>query len=108
MLIAQHLPDDLRDRHPVYPDHRRPSFVEALRTPTMMSAAVAGTTFRPTRSYTTLWNATNSSQPPSADPASAPRRGKDRSGASRAPSPAMRGKGRPLLPAWAVDEVVEH
>ena len=36
----------------------------------------------------------NSSQPPSADPPGAP--------------PGHEGKGRPLLPAWAVDEVVEH
>jgi hypothetical protein len=32
--------------------------VVASRTPTMMSAAVAGTTFRPTRSYTTLRDVT--------------------------------------------------
>jgi hypothetical protein len=29
MLIAQHLPDDLQDRHPVLTGHRRPPFVEA-------------------------------------------------------------------------------
>ena len=29
MLIAQHLPDDLLDRHPVLTGHRRPPFVEA-------------------------------------------------------------------------------
>jgi hypothetical protein len=28
MLIAQHLPDDLGDRHPVPTGHRRPPFVE--------------------------------------------------------------------------------
>jgi hypothetical protein len=34
-------------------------FVEALRNPTTMSAAVAETTFRPTASYTTLWDVTS-------------------------------------------------
>jgi hypothetical protein len=29
VLIAQHLPDDLLDRHPVLTGHRRPPFVEA-------------------------------------------------------------------------------
>jgi transposase len=54
-------------------------------------------------------NSRNSSQPPSADPPSAPpRRGKDRSGRKRGGQPGHEGKGRPLLPAWAVDEVVEH
>jgi hypothetical protein len=53
MLVTQDLPDDLSDCHPVYPGHRRPSLVEALRTPTMMSAAVAGLpSIRPTASYT--------------------------------------------------------
>ncbi len=47
MLLAQHLPNDLQHRHPVLTGHRRPPFVEALRTPTIMSAAVAGTTSRP-------------------------------------------------------------
>jgi transposase len=51
----------------------------------------------------------NSSQPPSADPPSAPaRRGKDSSGRSQGAQPGHEGKGRPLLPAWAVDEVLEH
>ena len=51
----------------------------------------------------------NSSQPPSADPPSArPRRGKDSSGRPQGAQPGHEGKGRPLLPAWAVDEVVEH
>jgi hypothetical protein len=59
MLIAQHPPDDLLDRHPVPTGHRRPPFVEALRTPTIMSAAVTGPpSIRPTRSYTTLWDVT--------------------------------------------------
>lgn len=51
----------------------------------------------------------NSSQPPSADPPSAaPRRGKDSSGRKQGGQPGHEGKGRPLLPAWAVDEIVEH
>ncbi|MBA2238723.1 MAG: IS66 family transposase [Lysobacter sp.] len=51
----------------------------------------------------------NSSQPPSADPPSAPpRRGKDSSGRKPGGQPGHEGKGRPLLPAWAVDEVIEH
>ena len=51
----------------------------------------------------------NSSQPPSVDPPGAPpRRSKDPSGRGRGGQPGHEGKGRPLLPAWAVDEVVEH
>ena len=51
----------------------------------------------------------NSSQPPSADPPGAPpRRGEDPSGRKQGGQPGHEGKGRPLLPAWAVDEVVEH
>lgn len=51
----------------------------------------------------------NSSQPPSADPPSSPpRRGKDPSGRKQGAQPGHEGKGRPLLPAWAVDDVVEH
>jgi transposase len=51
----------------------------------------------------------NSSQPPSADPPSAaPRRGKDPSGRKPGAPPGHEGKGRPLLPAWAVDEFVDH
>jgi transposase len=50
----------------------------------------------------------NSSQPPSQDPPGAPKRGKDRSGRRPGGQPGHEGKGRPLLPAWALDEVVEH
>ena len=51
----------------------------------------------------------NSSQPPSVDPPGAPpRRAKDSSGRAQGAQPGHEGKGRPLLPAWAVDEVVEH
>jgi transposase len=50
----------------------------------------------------------NSSQPPSADGPSVPARGKDPSGRSRGAQPGHEGKGRSLLPAWAVDEVIEH
>ena len=51
----------------------------------------------------------DSSQPPSADPpGSPPRRGKDSSGRKQGAQPGHEGKGRPLLPAWAVGEVVEH
>jgi len=51
----------------------------------------------------------NSSQPPSADPPSTPPgRGKDPSGRRQGGQPGHEGKGRPLLPAWAVDEIIEH
>lgn len=50
----------------------------------------------------------NSSQPPSQDPPGAPKRGKDPSGRRPGGQPGHEGKGRPLLPAWAVDEVVDH
>jgi len=51
----------------------------------------------------------NSSQPPSADsPSAPPKRGKDPSGKKPGGQPGHEGKGRPLLPLWAVDEVVEH
>jgi transposase len=50
----------------------------------------------------------NSSAPPSSDPPSAPARSKDRSGRKRSGQDGHEGHGRPLLPAWAVDEVIEH
>ena len=50
----------------------------------------------------------NSSAPPSSDPPSAPARSKDRSGRKRGGQDGHEGHGRPLLPAWAVDEIVEH
>jgi len=51
----------------------------------------------------------NSSQPPSADPPGTPRRrGKDSAGRRQGGQPGHEGKGRPLLPAWAVDQVVDH
>jgi transposase len=54
-------------------------------------------------------NSRNSSAPPSSDPpVSTPRRGKDPSGRAQGAQPGHEGKGRPLLPAWAVDEVLEH
>jgi hypothetical protein len=45
VLIAQHLPDDLLDRHPLLTGHRPASFRRSVRPPTIMSAAVAGTAF---------------------------------------------------------------
>jgi transposase len=50
----------------------------------------------------------NSSRPPSSDPPSTPPRGKDSSGRKRGAQDGHEGHGRPLLPAWAVDEVIEH
>ncbi len=51
----------------------------------------------------------NSSSPPSVDPPSnTPKRGKDRSGRSQGAQPGHEGHGRELLPASAVDEVIEH
>ena len=50
----------------------------------------------------------NSSQPPSAGGPSAPARSKDPSGRPRGGQLGHEGKGRPFLPAWAVDEVIEH
>ena len=50
----------------------------------------------------------NSSQPPSQDRPSAPERGKDPSGRRAGAQPGHEGKGRPLLPAWVVDEVIDY
>lgn len=51
----------------------------------------------------------NSSQPPSADPPSAPpRRGEGPSGRKQGAQPGHEGRGRELLPTSAVDEVVVH
>lgn len=51
----------------------------------------------------------NSSQPSSADsPSSRPRCGKDSSDRPQGAQPGHEGKGRLLLPAWALDEVIEH
>ncbi|MCA1700894.1 MAG: IS66 family transposase [Actinobacteria bacterium] len=49
-----------------------------------------------------------SSLPPSQDPPGTPPRGKGPSGRSAGGQVGHEGKGRPLLPAWAVDEVIEH
>jgi hypothetical protein len=57
VLVAHQLGDDLIGRHPLPLGHRgAPS--SNFAGPTMLSAAVARTTFRPPRSYTTLWDAT--------------------------------------------------
>jgi transposase len=54
-------------------------------------------------------NSQNSSTPPSQDPPSAPERKRpDPSGRSQGALPGHKGKGRKLLPAEAVDRVVEH
>ena len=51
----------------------------------------------------------NSSIPPSADPpAGTHKRGKDPSGRKQGAQPDHEGRGRPLLPVWAVDRVIEH
>ena len=55
-------------------------------------------------------NSRNSSSPPSEDPPSSPprRRGKDRSGRPAGGQSGHEGHGRELLPAWAVDELVDY
>jgi transposase len=57
-------------------------------------------------------NSRNSSRPPSSDPPAAkkgkPARPKGRSGKPQGAQPGHEGKGRELLPSWAVDEVIEH
>src|SRR6187200_2045961 len=63
VLIEQHLPDDLLDRHPVGTGHAAPPFVRAVESPTIFSAASAGTTFRPTSTYTTLRDVTGRGGP---------------------------------------------
>jgi transposase len=50
----------------------------------------------------------NSSRPPSSDPPTASPRSKDPSGHERGGQPGHEGHGRDLLPACAVDEVIEH
>ncbi len=50
----------------------------------------------------------NSSRPPSSDSPSKAKRGKDPSGRRRGAQDGHEGHGRPLLPAWAVDEAIEH
>jgi transposase len=51
----------------------------------------------------------NSSKPPSADSlVTPPRRGKDASGRTQGAQPGHEGRGRPLLPVWAIDEVIEY
>jgi len=51
----------------------------------------------------------NSSLPPSSDPPSrASRPGKDPLGRKRGAQDGHEGHGRPLLPVWAVDEVIDH
>src|SRR5215207_3510814 len=60
MLIEQHLlerpPGSSSCRHR---PSLAPPFVEAVRSPTILSARVAGTTFRPTPTYTTLRDVTH-------------------------------------------------
>ena len=50
----------------------------------------------------------NSSRPPSSDSPSSPARSKGPSDRKRGGQDGHEGHGRPLLPAWAVDEVIEH
>jgi transposase len=55
-------------------------------------------------------NSRNSSRPPSSDPRGKKpaKRSKGRSSRSQGAQPGHEGRGRELLPSWAVDEVVEH
>ncbi len=48
----------------------------------------------------------NSSRPPSSDLPSSPPRSKDPSGRKQGAQDGHEGHGRPLLPAWAVNEVI--
>jgi Family of unknown function (DUF6444) len=50
----------------------------------------------------------NSSAPPSSDRPNRPKRGKDRSGRKRGGQSGHERRGRDLLPACVVDEVIEH
>ena len=50
----------------------------------------------------------NSSRPPSSDPPGSAERSKDPSGRKRGAQDGHEGHGRPLLPAWAVDEILVH
>jgi transposase len=50
----------------------------------------------------------NSSRPPSSDPPGSAARSKDPSGRERGAQAGHEGHGRPLLPAWAVDQVLVH
>ena len=50
----------------------------------------------------------NSSRPPSSDPPGSTARSKDASSRKRGGQAGHEGHGRPLLPAWAVDEVIER
>jgi transposase len=50
----------------------------------------------------------NSSRPPSSDSPGSPRWGKDPSGRKQGAQDGHEGHGRPLLPAWAVDEILVH
>jgi hypothetical protein len=43
VLIEQHLPDDLLDRHPVGTGHAAPPFIDSWNEPTIIGAASAGT-----------------------------------------------------------------
>jgi hypothetical protein len=59
MLVDEHLPDDLLDRHPVGTGHRWRPLSSNPEKSTIMSAGVAGTTsIHPNPSYTTLRDAT--------------------------------------------------
>jgi hypothetical protein len=59
VLIEQHLPDDLLDRHPVGTGHA--ALLSSNREEVRRSSAPAsaGTTFRPISTYTTLRDVTN-------------------------------------------------
>jgi len=53
VLLAQHLPDDLLDRHPVPTGHRRPPFVEPWEVRRWWAPRWRDLrSFRPTGSYT--------------------------------------------------------